>query len=100
MDNSVASALPPGNPPLQGGSPVSATPQTGHLKSQTVRGGTVVMAGQVVKLVAQTVFTAVLARLLSPRDFGLIAMITAFSGFMSLFSDMGLTAAVMQKRTI
>lgn len=40
----------------------------------------------------------VLARLLSPQEFGLIAMVTVFTGFASRFSDLGLSAALIQKR--
>ncbi len=40
----------------------------------------------------------VLARLLSPREFGLIAMIAVFVGFASIFKDLGLGAALIQKK--
>ena len=38
----------------------------------------------------------VLARLLEPADFGLIGMVTAFTGVLSLFRDFGLSAATVQ----
>lgn len=44
------------------------------------------------------VVTAVLARLLVPEDFGLIAMATVFIGFMTIFSEMGVGAALIQKQ--
>ena len=49
-------------------------------------GGTVLRIGSVM----------VLARLLEPRDFGLIGMVTAFTGVLSLFRDFGLSAATVQ----
>jgi O-antigen/teichoic acid export membrane protein len=42
----------------------------------------------------------VLARLLSPREFGLIAMITVITGFATQFSELGLGAAIIQKERI
>ncbi|MCH7559555.1 MAG: lipopolysaccharide biosynthesis protein [Planctomycetes bacterium] len=43
---------------------------------------------------------AVLARLLTPGDFGLIAMVTVVTGFVALFKDMGLSMATVQKAHI
>jgi PST family polysaccharide transporter len=42
----------------------------------------------------------VLARLLVPRDFGLIAMVTAVTGFMAFFHDFGLSMASIQRVTV
>jgi PST family polysaccharide transporter len=42
----------------------------------------------------------VLARLLSPRDFGLAAMATAVTGFLILFQDAGLSTAAIQSPSI
>ena len=41
-----------------------------------------------------------LARLLSPRDFGLVAMVTAFTGVLTLFRDFGLSSAAVQRTTV
>lgn len=41
---------------------------------------------------------AVLSRLLTPEDFGIIAMVTVISGFMSIFADAGIGSAVVQFR--
>lgn len=43
---------------------------------------------------------AVLSRLLTPEDFGTIAMITVVSGFMSIFADVGLSSAAIQFRDL
>lgn len=42
----------------------------------------------------------VLARLLSPKDFGLVGMVTAFTGVLTLFRDFGLSAAAVQRPTV
>ena len=41
-----------------------------------------------------------LARLLSPRDFGLIGMVFVFTGFASSLSEMGLAASLVQQRAV
>jgi PST family polysaccharide transporter len=42
----------------------------------------------------------VLARLLSPSDFGLVGMVTAFTGILTLFRDFGLSSAAVQRTTV
>lgn len=42
----------------------------------------------------------VLARILTPRDFGLIAMVAAVTGFIMIFKDLGLSMATVQKAEI
>jgi PST family polysaccharide transporter len=37
-----------------------------------------------------------LARLLTPADFGLIAMVTVITGFVEMFKDAGLSMATIQ----
>lgn len=44
--------------------------------------------------------TAVLSRLLTPADFGVIAVATVIIVFFNVFSDMGLGAAIVQKRDL
>ena len=41
--------------------------------------------------------TLVVIRLLSPADYGLLAMATVFVGFLAMFSELGLGAAIVQK---
>lgn len=45
---------------------------------------------------ASIVITAVLARLISPTDFGLVAIVTVFTGLFTLVSDMGVGTAIIQ----
>jgi len=65
---------------------------TEHLKAE--------LAGQGGRFLIQMVSTVVLARLLTPADFGLIAMVTAVTGFASLFKDLGLSMATVQKAEV
>ena len=49
---------------------------------------------------AQLVITMVLARLIAPEDFGLVAIVTVFTGLFSLLSDMGVGVAIVQYRDL
>lgn len=51
-------------------------------------------------ILVQLVITAVLARLLTPADFGQVAIVTVFTSFFSLFSDMGVSNAIIQYRQL
>ena len=70
------------------------------LAGRSARGGLVTVSAQVVKFVLQMGSTMVLARLLTPADFGLIAMVAVFTGFIERFKDLGLSAATVQRREI
>jgi len=70
------------------------------LKGRSIRGGAVTMVAQGMRFFLQMGSTVVLARLLTPQDFGLIAMVTAVTGFVVMFKDMGLSMATVQKDEI
>jgi len=55
------------------------------------------MAAQGVRFFLRMGSTVVLARLLTPQDFGLIAMVTVITGFVMMFKDMGLSMATVQR---
>jgi len=46
------------------------------------------------------VATAILARLLTPQDYGLIGMVAVFTGFVAMFKDLGLSLATVQRSEI
>jgi O-antigen/teichoic acid export membrane protein len=70
------------------------------LKEKTIRGGVARLASQVASLVLRTGAMVVLARLLDPKDFGLVGMVTAFTGVLGWFRDFGLSAAAVQRTEI
>jgi PST family polysaccharide transporter len=70
------------------------------LKGRAVRGGLITMLAQVGKFAFQLVNMVVLARLLSPDDFGLVGMVTSLVGFLTIFKDLGLSAATIQRPEI
>jgi O-antigen/teichoic acid export membrane protein len=57
-------------------------------------------ATQIIGAVLQFGISVILARLLSPREFGLIGIVLVFTGFASSLSDMGLGASLVQLRTV
>jgi PST family polysaccharide transporter len=61
-----------------------------------VRGGLAVAGVQSAQFALNLVATAVLARLLVPGDFGLIAMATSVSSLLTLILDLGLGSATVQ----
>jgi len=73
---------------------------TRDLKGRSVRGGVVSMLNQGMKLVLQLVQLTVLARLLTPEDYGIWGMALVVTGFLALFQDLGLSMATVQKREI
>jgi PST family polysaccharide transporter len=70
------------------------------LGARTARGGAVTFASQGFKFVAGLGATMVLGRLLRPTDYGLIGMVVVVTGFVSMFKDLGLSAATVQREGI
>lgn len=70
------------------------------LAGRSVRGGALTLGSQGVKFVLQSISTVVLARLLMPEDFGLVAMVMVIVGFAAVFQDMGFSWATVQSPRI
>jgi O-antigen/teichoic acid export membrane protein len=70
------------------------------LKLRSLRGGALTVSGQLAKYGVDAVAVVVLARLLTPEDFGLVAMVTAVIGFLAAFKDAGLSMATVQRERI
>jgi O-antigen/teichoic acid export membrane protein len=70
------------------------------LKGKTARGALISTFGQVANFVLRLGSMVVLARILVPADFGLVGMVTAFTGFLGLFRDAGLSMATVQRVSI
>ena len=74
--------------------------RTDHLQSdlagRSTRGGAVTLSAQVFKFIFSTVATIVLARLLTPEDYGLIGMVAILINFVGMFQYMGLSTATVK----
>ena len=57
-------------------------------------------AGRYTRIFLGVVLGAVLARLLPPENFGMVAVVTVFTTFFSMFSTLGLSTAVIQKKEL
>jgi PST family polysaccharide transporter len=62
--------------------------------------GMIMVAGRCVSIASQVISMVLLGRLLSPHDFGLVAMVLALIGFGPMFIDLGTTEACAQKTHI
>lgn len=71
-----------------------------NLGRRTARGGALMIGSHGLKFVITMASTVVLARLLTPQDYGLIGMVIVVTGFISLFKSMGLSAATIQQAEI
>jgi PST family polysaccharide transporter len=70
------------------------------LKERTVRGGLARLCAQAANFVLRVGSLMVLARLLDPKDFGLVGMVTAVTGILHLFKDFGLSTVTVQRSTL
>ena len=68
-----------------------------ELRRTAVRGASVMIFAQGVSFVVQLAATVVLARLLTPADFGVVTMVTTFSLLVSSFGLNGFTEVVLQR---
>lgn len=68
-----------------------------QLGRRTLSGISWTYAGTVAGVVLQVIYTAVMGRLLSPEDFGLLAMAGVVLRFGSYFAQMGVGSALVQK---
>lgn len=74
--------------------------QSSELGRQALRGGVVSVAIRYGNGALQIVSAIVLARLLSPEDFGLVAIVAVLTGFAPLLIDFGLGDSIAQRSRI
>ncbi len=70
------------------------------LKERTLRGGSARVLAQAINLSLRVGSVMVLSRLLEPKDFGLLGMVTAFTGVLDLLRDFGLSTASVQRAAV
>ena len=70
------------------------------LKQRALRGGLAKICSQGTGFLVRMGSLMIMARLLDPRDFGLVGMVTAVIGVFSVFRDFGLSAAAVQRTTV
>src|SRR2546421_1330421 len=93
---------------LSGPSPAASTSEqhfaTGHLlpnlRQRTISSGLITTAAQGTQFFLNLAYIMVVARLLVPQDFGLVAMVTTMMGFLRIFQDAGLSTATVERQEI
>jgi len=89
--------------------PAAATPEVEHFRTdhllhnighRAVSGGFVTVSAQGAKFVLNFLAAAVLARLLNPRDFGLVGMVLGVTALVGVFTQLGLSIATIQREKI
>lgn len=65
-----------------------------------MRGGLARIITQITNLLLRTGTLMIMARILVPKDFGLVGMVTAVIGVFSVFRDFGLSSAAVQRTEI
>ena len=72
-------------------------PAQGGLSGVALRGGAAAGIAQLVKLLIQFGSVIILARMLEPEDFGLMAALSPLFAFVAMFQDLGLREALYQR---
>ncbi len=70
------------------------------MERRAARGGVVTAIAQAVRGVSEAAGTLLLARMLSPADFGLVDMIVSITGIIDMLKDFGLSTATIQRERI
>jgi len=70
------------------------------LKEKAIKGGLAKACSQGTTVFLRVGSLMVLGRLLSPKEFGLVGMVTAVIGVLSLFRDFGLSTATVQREYV
>lgn len=70
------------------------------LKKRSLKSGAITLTSQGLQFVIQLTSTMILARILSPADYGINAMAMAVTGFAGIFLSLGLSTATVQRSDI
>ncbi|NIM17565.1 MAG: oligosaccharide flippase family protein [Candidatus Aminicenantes bacterium] len=70
------------------------------LGRKVIKSGIWLQVANFLQLGANFVITAILARLLTPEDFGLIGIVTVYTVFITTFTTVGLGTSIIQKQEV
>lgn len=70
------------------------------LRHRSVRGAFFMGTAGAIEFVVRLGSTLILVRILTPEDFGLVAMVLVFTGLADIFKDLGLGMATIQRKSI
>lgn len=83
--------------PFDSNGDFTPTAEGRDLRRRAVRGGTATISASALSLVVQLVSTVTVARLLTPTDFGVVAMVTTFVLLLMSVGVSGCTEAIIQR---
>jgi PST family polysaccharide transporter len=86
------------NSPLR--DPLVTRPDLNSLAKQTVLGSLTAFLSQIAKMSIQICGQIILARMLFPSDFGLVAMVYPLTSLAQVFNDIGLGHAIVQRQRL
>lgn len=72
----------------------------GDLKKRSLKSGAVTLTSQGMMFVIQLASTMILARILTPDDYGMMAMVVSITGLASILGNLGLSTATIQRAEI
>ena len=72
----------------------------GSLTDKTISATKWYASLSIVQQIVHYSITIILARILSPADFGILAIVNTFIGVVRMFQDIGLGPALVQKKNI
>ncbi len=78
----------------------TSNPTMSRLRANAIHGVLWLGSQRIGDRILGQVFSIILVRLLVPRDYGLIAMASVFSGLLQLFTHMGISSAIIQRRDL
>jgi PST family polysaccharide transporter len=71
-----------------------------NVRHKSVKAGLVNIISQGLSLLIALIRAAILARLLSPKDYGIFTMVIVVASFAVIFKDLGLSTATIREKTI
>jgi PST family polysaccharide transporter len=71
-----------------------------RVKRATVAGGTVILATQATKFALAMITVAIMARILTPSDYGIFALLLIVVNFFAVLNNFGLSSATVQRKTL
>lgn len=79
---------------------LSTDQPTDRIGARTVRGGAIAVGAQLLRSALQVLGVAVLARLLAPEQFGLVAMGATVMALVSVLTELNITTATIQREKL
>ncbi|MGE3843530.1 MAG: lipopolysaccharide biosynthesis protein [Vicinamibacterales bacterium] len=80
--------------------PFATVTNSATLAGRSARGAAITLATQFIKLGITLLSTTILARLLTPRDYGVVGMAATLTTFVAIFKELGLSSATIQRQKL